>query len=116
MLQDYHDLLTRWFQFGAFTPLFRVHGGGTNTELWNFGPTVQANIVASAINVRYRMLPYIYSGFWQVQTSGYTMQRGLAFDFAGDKVSGCGSGLVLLAQVASVHTGPVPISARYHAR
>ena len=35
----------------------------------------------SAIRLRYRLLPYIYSGFYRVASEGYTMQRGLAFDF-----------------------------------
>ena len=37
--------------------------------------------VQSAIRLRYRLLPYIYSGFYRVASEGYTMQRGLAFDF-----------------------------------
>merc|ERR1719446_21021 len=58
---DSHDMLTRWFQFGVFTPIFRVHGGGTNTELWNFGDVVMDTINASAISLRYRLLPYTYA-------------------------------------------------------
>eukprot|EP01062_Namystynia_karyoxenos_P073424 TRINITY_DN70220_c0_g1_i1.p1 TRINITY_DN70220_c0_g1~~TRINITY_DN70220_c0_g1_i1.p1 ORF type:complete len:916 (+),score=326.48 TRINITY_DN70220_c0_g1_i1:84-2750(+) len=81
---DYHQMLTRWFQFGVFTPVFRVHGGGSNTELWNYGDQVQTWIVDSAINLRYRLLPYIYSGFARVDREGYTMQRHLVFDFAQD--------------------------------
>lgn len=81
---DYHDLLTRWFQFGAFTPIFRVHGAGTNTEIWNFGEEAMTNINASAITLRYRLLPYIYSGFARVELGSYTMQRGLIMDFPTD--------------------------------
>lgn len=61
-----------------------MHGGGSNTELWNYGDQVMDTIVASAIRLRYRLFPYIYSGFARVATEGYTMQRVLAFDFAGD--------------------------------
>lgn len=81
---DYHDLLTRWFQFGVFTPIFRVHGAGTHTELWHFGNDTMHHINTSAVSLRYRLLPYIYSGFARVETAGYTMQRGLAFDFPRD--------------------------------
>ena len=35
--EKYHQLLIRWFQFGVFTPIFRVHGAGSHTEIWNFG-------------------------------------------------------------------------------
>jgi hypothetical protein len=60
----YHRLLIRWFQYGAFTPIFRVHGSGDGgTELWLFGQQTQDAIVYSAIKLRYALLPYIYSGF-----------------------------------------------------
>eukprot|EP00928_Gymnodinium_smaydae_P034702 TRINITY_DN24534_c0_g1_i6.p1 TRINITY_DN24534_c0_g1~~TRINITY_DN24534_c0_g1_i6.p1 ORF type:complete len:458 (-),score=42.48 TRINITY_DN24534_c0_g1_i6:74-1447(-) len=82
---DYHELLTRWFQFGVFTPIFRVHGAGTRTELWNFGTQTMSTINASAISLRYRLLPYTYSGFARVDQEGYTMQRGLSMDFPKDR-------------------------------
>ena len=72
---DYHRLLIRWFQFGVFTPIFRVHGAGTHTEIWNFGNQTSSVINRSAITLRYRLLPYVYSGFWRVEMTGYTMQR-----------------------------------------
>eukprot|EP01063_Lacrimia_lanifica_P028087 TRINITY_DN4040_c0_g2_i1.p1 TRINITY_DN4040_c0_g2~~TRINITY_DN4040_c0_g2_i1.p1 ORF type:complete len:872 (+),score=228.44 TRINITY_DN4040_c0_g2_i1:53-2668(+) len=80
----YHRLMTRWFQFGVFTPIFRVHGMATNTELWHYPAAVMENVVASAINLRYRLLPYTYSGFAAVGRAGATMQRHLAFDFMHD--------------------------------
>ena len=69
---DYHDMLVRWFQFGAFTPLYRVHGGGSNTEPWNYGDAVM-RLVNNTHNLRYRLLPYTYSGFRRVEEEGYTM-------------------------------------------
>lgn len=80
---DYHELLIRWFQFGTFTPIFRVHGGGTNTEYWNFGDDVVANVL-QACQLRYRLLPYIYTLGWQVHAQHATTQRLLAFDFPSD--------------------------------
>lgn len=82
---DYHNLLIRWFQFAVFTPIFRVHGCHSDTELWNYGPSVQEIIVDSAIRFRYRLLEYIYSGFEKVETEHYTMQRGLILDFVDDE-------------------------------
>lgn len=55
--------------------------GGSNTELWNYGPDVLHRI-NNTHNLRYRMLPYTYSGFFRVYEDGYTMQRALVFDFA----------------------------------
>jgi alpha-D-xyloside xylohydrolase len=81
---DYLELLVRWFQFAAFTPLMRVHGGHTNTELWNYPSWAMSAIVTSAIRLRYRLLPYTYSGFLRVHTHQWTMQRAMAFDFGAD--------------------------------
>ena len=81
--EGYHELLTRWFQFGAFTPIYRVHGGGSHTEIWNYGDDTEQRL-NNTNNLRYRFLPYTYSGFHRVETEGYTMQRSLAFDYASD--------------------------------
>jgi alpha-D-xyloside xylohydrolase len=85
---SYHRLLIRWFQYGAFTPIFRVHGSGDGgTELWLFGNETMESIVASAVRPRYSLLPYTYSGFAKVMREGWTMQRLLAFDFADDPLA-----------------------------
>ena len=81
---DYHKLLIRWFQFSVFTPIMRVHGAKSNTELWNYGRETQDIIVNSALSLRYRLLDYIYSGFAKVERDHYTMQRGLVLDFSYD--------------------------------
>jgi len=81
----YHLLLIRWFQFGMFVPLFRVHGTGSNTEIWNYGDDTANTIKNDIIRFRYRLLPYIYSGFHDVEQSHYSMQRGMVFDFADDR-------------------------------
>ena len=71
----YHSLLVRWFQYGVFTPIFRVHGSGDGgTELWLFGNATMDMVVQSAISLRYALLPYIYSGFAAVMRQSYTMQ------------------------------------------
>ena len=62
---SYHELLVRWFQFGVFTPLFRVHGSASNTEIWNYGeqPMERLN---HTISLRYLLLPYTYSLSWNM--------------------------------------------------
>jgi alpha-D-xyloside xylohydrolase len=82
--EDYHALLTRWFQFGAFVPVMRVHGAGSHTELWHYGNDTMKRIVESAIDLRYRLLDYVYSGYREVEARHYTMQRGLVLDFFHD--------------------------------
>jgi len=80
---DYRELFIRWFQFGAFTPLFRVHGTGAPKEIWRFDPDAQ-KILIRYDELRYRLLPYIYSAAWSVTDSGSTMMRPLVMDFAQD--------------------------------
>jgi alpha-D-xyloside xylohydrolase len=79
----YHDILTRWFQFGAFNSIFRIHGYQTETEPWKYGDTVEAHM-RSMLNLRYRLMPYIYSEAWQVSKNGSTIMRPLVMDFKND--------------------------------
>jgi alpha-D-xyloside xylohydrolase len=54
------ELCTRWFQYGSFTPMFRVHGTDEPKEVWRFDPETQATLT-NFIRLRYHLLPYIYS-------------------------------------------------------
>ncbi|WP_026475238.1 glycoside hydrolase family 31 protein [Alkaliflexus imshenetskii] len=81
--KNYHELLTRWYQWGAFNPIFRMHGYQSETEPWKYGQTVEDNI-RKMLNLRYRLLPYIYSEAWQVSSNGSTMMRPLVMDFRED--------------------------------
>jgi alpha-D-xyloside xylohydrolase len=82
---EYRELFIRWFQFGTFNPLLRVHGTrSTNqNELWSYGPEAQ-KILVSFDALRYRLLPYIYSLAWMTTSQGYTLMRGLIMDFRTD--------------------------------
>lgn len=79
----YHDLLTRWFQWGTFNSIFRIHGYQTETEPWKYGDTVEANM-RTMLNLRYRLMPYIYSEAWQVSKNAFTIMRPLVMDFKND--------------------------------
>jgi alpha-D-xyloside xylohydrolase len=83
---EYKEMYVRWFQFGAFCPIFRSHGTHTPREIWRFGEpgTWAYDSLAKYDNLRYRLLPYIYSLAWRVTNDGYTIMRGLAFDFRND--------------------------------
>ncbi|MBP6969640.1 MAG: glycoside hydrolase family 31 protein, partial [Prolixibacteraceae bacterium] len=84
--EKYHELLTRWFQWGAFNPIFRMHGYQSETEPWKFGEKTESNM-RKMLHLRYRLLPYIYSEAWQVTHKGSTMMRPLVMDFGGDTAS-----------------------------
>ncbi|MFP5227484.1 MAG: TIM-barrel domain-containing protein [Acidobacteriota bacterium] len=74
--EAYHELLIRWFEFGAFCPIFRIHGFHSRTEMWNYGPEVEKDLTAYD-RLRYRLLPYIYSTAWQVTNRGESIMKSL---------------------------------------
>jgi alpha-D-xyloside xylohydrolase len=79
-----NELFTRWFQFGAFCPLFRIHGQGARELYGNqWSASTKANLLAID-NLRYRLMPYIYSLAAKVTNEGYTIMRHLVFDYPTD--------------------------------
>jgi alpha-D-xyloside xylohydrolase len=81
--KKYQELLTRWYQSGAFNPIFRIHGYQSETEPWKYGQQVE-DAMRKMLNLRYRLLPYIYSEAWQITKNGSTLMRPLAMDFRQD--------------------------------
>ncbi|HWA94722.1 MAG TPA: glycoside hydrolase family 31 protein [Terracidiphilus sp.] len=81
----FRELFVRWFQFGTFSPIFRVHGtrNPDENELWSYGPEAQ-KILVEYDTLRYRLLPYIYSDAWQVTHAHGTMMRPLVMDWRND--------------------------------
>jgi len=78
------ELYARWFQFGAFCPLFRSHGWDVRRHLpWAHGPEVEA-ICRRYIELRMRLLPYLYSLAWQAHTTGQPLMRPLVYHFPDD--------------------------------
>jgi alpha-D-xyloside xylohydrolase len=78
------ELFTRWFQFGTFCPIFRIHGKGERALFSSNWDASTKSILLNYDNLRYRLLPYIYSLSWKVTHEGYTLMRSLAFDFRED--------------------------------
>jgi alpha-D-xyloside xylohydrolase len=81
----YRELFVRWFEYGAFCPIFRLHGTRTTNqnELWSYGAEAQ-KILTNYDRFRYRLLPYIYSLAWMTTSQAYTPMRPLAMDFRTD--------------------------------
>ena len=78
------ELMIRWFQYGAFCPIFRIHGQGEKALVsTTFTQTTKDNL-ASTDKLRYRLMPYIYSTAWKVTNEGYTMMRHLVMDYRTD--------------------------------
>ncbi|MBP2115156.1 TIM-barrel domain-containing protein [Paenibacillus silagei] len=82
----YRELYVRWFQLGAFLPMFRSHGTDTPREIWQFGQEgeLMYDTLVNYLKLRYRLMPYIYSLAGAVAHRSYTMFRALAFDYRED--------------------------------
>jgi alpha-D-xyloside xylohydrolase len=84
--EEFRELFARWFQFGAFTPVFRAHGQTTEREPWFFGgddhPVYKT--LLDFTHLRYRLLPYVYAVAARVTLDHDTMMRALVMDFPED--------------------------------
>ena len=85
-LKEWRELQARWSQFGTFIPLFRVHGQWPTREIWNIAPDDHPAYRSFLYydQLRYRLMPYLYSMAGWVHLTDYTMMRGLVMDFNGD--------------------------------
>jgi alpha-D-xyloside xylohydrolase len=80
---DYPELYTRWFEYGAFQPNFRTHGTRLHNEVWSYGKQAEP-ILEKYLRLRYQLMPYIYSLGWQTHETGAPFMRGLFLDFPND--------------------------------
>jgi alpha-glucosidase len=80
------SLYSRWMQLGAFLPYFRNHTGVNtkSSEPWAYGEEV-LEVARNYVNLRYRLLPYIYSAFYEASQSGMPVMRSLAIDYTHDE-------------------------------
>jgi len=80
----YRELFTRWFQFGTFCPIMRIHGKGERALFSSNWDDNTKAILLKYDKLRYRLLPYIYSLAGYVTQQNYTIMRSLNFDFRND--------------------------------
>lgn len=94
-LAEWQELFTRWYEFGAFVPVFRAHGHyngadgsqeGRPRELYNISPpgTAIYDDLAWYDRLRYRLMPYIYTQAADMYHRAGTLMRGLVMDFPDD--------------------------------
>jgi alpha-D-xyloside xylohydrolase len=86
-VEEWRELVTRWFQFGTFCPLLRVHGQFPNREMWFFGADEGHRAYKTQLafdQLRYRMLPYSYSLAAAVTQKHASILRPLVMDFRED--------------------------------
>jgi alpha-glucosidase len=80
------ELMVRWNSLGVYIPMFRNHAalGTKMREPWEWGDENEA-IIKKDIDQRYRLLPYIYSGYYQSHQSGIPISRTLAINYTQDE-------------------------------
>lgn len=85
-LKEWRELNTRWTQFGAFVPLFRSHGQYPYREIFNIAPEGHPAYQSMLYyyQLRYRLMPYIYSLAGMTHFNDYTIMRALVMDFGED--------------------------------
>lgn len=83
---EWRELNNRWYQFGAFCPLFRSHGQFPYREIYNIAPENHPAYKSMVYvnKLRYRLMPYIYSLAGMTHFEDYTIMRALIMDFNGD--------------------------------
>ena len=88
-LNEWRELQARWHEWGVFCPLYRAHGQWPFREPWNIAPKGDPiyNIIVATDNLRYEMMPYLYSLAAKVHFEDYTMMRPLVMDFTDDPVA-----------------------------
>jgi alpha-D-xyloside xylohydrolase len=86
-LKEWRELNLRWFQFGAFSPLFRSHGEVVKREIYNLsaGDDAMRDSMVWYLKLRYRLMPYIYTMAADTHYNSGTMMRGLVMDFPQDE-------------------------------
>lgn len=73
------ELFTRWLQFGVFNPIYRPHGETHPSEPIYYSDKAQS-VIRNFINLRYRLLPYLYTMAWQQTTTGTPLARPLMYE------------------------------------
>ncbi|MGB3626560.1 MAG: TIM-barrel domain-containing protein, partial [Henriciella sp.] len=84
---EWRELNLRWFQFGAFSPIFRSHGEYPFREIFNIAPE-GSEVYESMVKydrLRYRLMPYIYALAGDTYHRDGTIMRGLVMDFEADR-------------------------------
>lgn len=84
---QFQELLTRWMQFGLFSPMMRSHGTDVYREIYYYGKEGEPvyDALVDAVKLRYRLLPYIYSTAAKVSYDDDSFMRALFMDFKDDR-------------------------------
>ena len=81
---DYPELYTRWFEYATFLPIMRTHGSRNSNEVWSYGKQAEPILEKYLKQLRYELMPYIYSLGYSTYQSGAPYMRALFMDFPND--------------------------------
>ena len=86
-LREWRELNNRWYQFGAFCPLFRSHGQYPCRDIYNIAPEGSPTYQSMKYytELRYQLMPYIYSLASKTHFEDYTIMRALVMDYSDDE-------------------------------
>jgi len=86
-IAEWQEMNLRWFQFGAFSPLFRSHGEVVKREIYNLAPegSPTRESMVWYLKLRYRLMPYIYATASDTHFNSGSIMRGLVMDFPKDE-------------------------------
>ena len=79
------ELMLRWLQFGAFSPIFRTHGAsqwGNERRIWKYE---NFPLMLDVVNLRYQLMPYIYTAARQAYDTGISICRPLYYEWPEEK-------------------------------
>ena len=97
---EFRELIVRWFQYGVFCPVMRVHGNrnrhgekkrdvkeptGDPNEIWSFGER-NFEILRDLVLLRERLRPYIEKQMQTASEKGYPVMRPMFFDYPEDEI------------------------------
>ena len=82
----YNELFCRWIQFGTFCTIMRSHGSGTDRAIYQYGQEGESyfDVINRYINLRYALLPYIYSTDRRVYNEGFSFMRAMGIAYPAD--------------------------------
>jgi alpha-D-xyloside xylohydrolase len=80
---DYPELIARWYEYATFTPTMRAHGMRKQNEVWSYGKQAEA-VISKYLQLRYTLMPYIYSLGKRTYDTGAPFMRALFMDFPDD--------------------------------
>ena len=80
--KEYIERMLRWFEYSTFSPILRVHGYTSQTELWRYGEEAE-KVFRKYLDIRYHLLPYVYTAAADAALEGGIIMRPWMADFPG---------------------------------